>query len=88
MLSNQVSNFSPFISKLILSRFENLKFSQKWPKSHFSKLDKINLEINGEKLWVVHDRPRLELPGSVETLPVTACNQPTAQLKVLEFFKI
>ena len=90
-LSWTTHNFSPFISKWILSRFENLKFCQKWlkwPKSHFSNLDKIHLEMNREKLWVVHDRPRLELPESVETLPVTACNQPTAQFKVLEFFKI
>ena len=44
--------------------------------------------MNGEKLWVVYDRPRLELPESVETLPVTAYNQPPAEFKVLEFLKI
>ena len=63
-LSWTTYNFLPFISK--------------WPKSQFSNLNKIHLEMNGGKLWVVHDRLRLELPESVEILPVTAFNQPTA----------
>ena len=59
-LSWTTHNFYLFISKLILSRFENLKFCQKgpkWPKLQFSKLNKIKLEMNEKKLWVVHDSP-------------------------------
>ena len=53
-LSWTTHNFSPFISKWILSRFKKNDFGHFWQNFSSSKVNKIQLKMNGEKLWVVH----------------------------------